>query len=132
MQQMLTPCHTHAGYDMLQQQQQHAHHQQQQMAAEPALECKGLKRSLSGMQQQGEGSGTLGGGHSRQEAVALKRSRLVWTPELHLRFREAVDRAGGIEAAVPKVVLEVRFQQEFLLFSLWLRAVWHPHRRIFR
>ena len=37
----------------------------------------------------------------------VKRSRLVWTPELHQRFEEAVDKAGGIDVAVPKTVLEV-------------------------
>lgn len=37
----------------------------------------------------------------------VKRSRLVWTPDLHQRFEEAVERAGGIDVAVPKTVLEV-------------------------
>jgi hypothetical protein len=39
----------------------------------------------------------------------VKRSRLVWTAELHQRFEEAVAQAGGIDVAVPKTVLEVRF-----------------------
>jgi SHAQKYF class myb-like DNA-binding protein len=38
----------------------------------------------------------------------VKRSRLVWTPDLHQRFEEAVEQAGGVDVAVPKTVLEVR------------------------
>lgn len=38
----------------------------------------------------------------------VKRSRLVWTRDLHMRFEAAVDKAGGIDVAVPKTVLEVR------------------------
>jgi SHAQKYF class myb-like DNA-binding protein len=40
----------------------------------------------------------------------VKRSRLVWTRDLHQRFEEAVGKAGGIDVAVPKTVLEVCFQ----------------------
>lgn len=47
----------------------------------------------------------------------VKRSRLVWTTELHQRFEEAVSKAGGIDVAVPKTVLEVWFQRAFSCFS---------------
>lgn len=48
----------------------------------------------------------------------VKRSRLVWTPELHQRFEEAVLKAGGIDVAVPKTVLEVRvFSLAIILLS---------------
>ena len=50
-----------------------------------------------------------------QSVEPIKRSRLVWTRELHQRFEQAVDKAGGIDVAVPKSVLEVR--------SLFLRSV---------
>ena len=41
----------------------------------------------------------------------VKRSRLVWTRDLHMRFEAAVEKAGGIDVAVPKTVLEVRVFQ---------------------
>jgi hypothetical protein len=38
---------------------------------------------------------------------ALKRSRLVWTPQLHRRFLDAVEKLGD-KAAVPKTIMNVR------------------------
>lgn len=41
-------------------------------------------------------------------AQALKRPRLVWTPQLHKRFEDAVNRLG-LKNAVPKTIMQVRF-----------------------
>lgn len=41
------------------------------------------------------------------DARALKRPRLVWTPQLHRRFEEAV-QALGVDKAVPKSIMQVR------------------------
>eukprot|EP00892_Ulva_mutabilis_P002213 jgi/Ulvmu1/11993/UM083_0003.1 len=60
---------------------------------------RGVKRSSLNM---------LGMAFGRASVMEpVKRSRLVWTPDLHQRFEEAVERAGGIDVAVPKTVLEV-------------------------
>jgi len=40
-----------------------------------------------------------------QQTLPVKRTRLVWTEELHQRFVEAVERIG-IDKAVPKAILE--------------------------
>ncbi|KAK7347504.1 hypothetical protein VNO80_22036 [Phaseolus coccineus] len=36
-----------------------------------------------------------------------KKNRVVWSPEMHLEFVEAIEKTGGIENAVPKKILEV-------------------------
>ncbi|KAJ6315336.1 hypothetical protein OIU78_018761 [Salix suchowensis] len=38
--------------------------------------------------------------------VRSKVPRLRWTPDLHLRFAQAVERLGGYEMATPKLVLQ--------------------------
>lgn len=40
------------------------------------------------------------------QARALKRPRLVWTPQLHKLFEEAVQKIG-INKAVPKTIMQV-------------------------
>ena len=35
----------------------------------------------------------------------VKRSRLVWTSDLHKKFLDAVERCGGIEHALPKAIM---------------------------
>lgn len=60
-------------------------------------EMRGLKRPQAGIHP------VFGGAYMEP----VKRSRLVWTTELHQRFEEAVAKAGGIDVAVPKTVLEV-------------------------
>jgi hypothetical protein len=42
-----------------------------------------------------------------QTARALKRPRLVWTPELHKLFEAAVAKIG-VNKAVPKTIMQVR------------------------
>jgi SHAQKYF class myb-like DNA-binding protein len=42
------------------------------------------------------------------QARALKRPRLVWTPQLHALFEEAVGKLG-LEKAVPKTIMQVRW-----------------------
>lgn len=52
-------------------------------------------------------SSELGGGNSGDEpARTLKRPRLVWTPQLHKRFVDAVAHLG-IKNAVPKTIMQL-------------------------
>ena len=56
--------------------------------------------------QSGNGSDDAGGLDERG-ARALKRPRLVWTPQLHQRFVDAVNQLG-LKSAVPKTIMQVR------------------------
>lgn len=59
------------------------------------------KRPFScGEHNDGEGSG------EELSARNLKRPRLVWTPRLHKRFVEAVEKVG-VDKAVPKTVMQM-------------------------
>lgn len=52
-------------------------------------------------------SGEMGGGAGGEEpARTLKRPRLVWTPQLHKRFVDAVAHLG-IKNAVPKTIMQL-------------------------
>ncbi|GAB2267110.1 Transcription factor mybc1 [Dionaea muscipula] len=55
----------------------------------------------------GGGGGSGGGGGGGEEpARTLKRPRLVWTPQLHKRFVDAVAHLG-IKNAVPKTIMQL-------------------------
>jgi SHAQKYF class myb-like DNA-binding protein len=43
-------------------------------------------------------------------AKPLHKPRVVWTDELHQRFLRAIEAAGSEEAAVPTVILKVRYR----------------------
>ena len=47
-----------------------------------------------------------GGGTGDEQARTLKRPRLVWTPQLHKRFVDAVAHLG-IKNAVPKTIMQL-------------------------
>lgn len=49
---------------------------------------------------------THGGGNGDEPARTLKRPRLVWTPQLHKRFVDAVAHLG-IKNAVPKTIMQL-------------------------
>ncbi|XP_071689547.1 transcription factor MYBC1-like [Rutidosis leptorrhynchoides] len=49
---------------------------------------------------------TTGGGGGDEPARTLKRPRLVWTPQLHKRFVDAVAHLG-IKSAVPKTIMQL-------------------------
>ncbi|XP_051142270.1 transcription factor MYBC1-like [Andrographis paniculata] len=51
-------------------------------------------------------SGGGGGGGDNEPARTLKRPRLVWTPQLHKRFVDAVAHLG-IKNAVPKTIMQL-------------------------
>ncbi|CAM8933637.1 unnamed protein product [Rhodiola kirilowii] len=53
-----------------------------------------------------ENSGELAGGGGDEPARTLKRPRLVWTPQLHKRFVDAVAHLG-IKNAVPKTIMQL-------------------------
>ncbi|KAL7138314.1 hypothetical protein ABFS83_10G154500 [Erythranthe nasuta] len=53
-----------------------------------------------------EMSGAAGGGGGDEPARTLKRPRLVWTPQLHKRFVDAVAHLG-IKNAVPKTIMQL-------------------------
>ncbi|MCO5574131.1 hypothetical protein L7F22_027910 [Adiantum nelumboides] len=52
------------------------------------------------------GTGSGGGGAGSSGARTLKRPRLVWTPQLHKRFVDAVSQLG-IKNAVPKTIMQL-------------------------
>ncbi|EPS61709.1 hypothetical protein M569_13085, partial [Genlisea aurea] len=54
----------------------------------------------------GGGGGGPSGGGSDEPARTLKRPRLVWTPQLHKRFVDAVAHLG-IKNAVPKTIMQL-------------------------
>lgn len=57
-----------------------------------------------------------------EQAQALKRPRLVWTPQLHKRFVDAVNQLG-IKNAVPKTIMQVCLPPFGIAdTSLWLFA----------
>ena len=52
------------------------------------------------------GMGPYGGMGAEEDAHALKRPRLVWTPALHKRFVDAVTHLG-VKNAVPKTIMQL-------------------------
>ncbi|CAL0332823.1 unnamed protein product [Lupinus luteus] len=87
-----------------QQQQQSLHLLQQQLPTTPS-------NPITQQQQPSSGdfadSGELGSGNGADEpARTLKRPRLVWTPNLHKRFVDAVAHLG-IKNAVPKTIMQL-------------------------
>lgn len=60
----------------------------------------GKRPLLLGAHNEGEGSG------EELSARNLKRPRLVWTPRLHKRFVEAVEKVG-VDKAVPKTLMQM-------------------------
>lgn len=54
----------------------------------------------------GGGGGGGAGGGGEEQARTLKRPRLVWTPQLHKRFVDAVSHLG-IKHAVPKTIMQL-------------------------
>ncbi|KAL1338354.1 hypothetical protein HN51_060256 [Arachis hypogaea] len=85
----------------------HLHHHQQPQQPQPPS-----NPSPSHQQQPSSGgdfadSGDLGSGAAGEEpARTLKRPRLVWTPQLHKRFVDAVAHLG-IKNAVPKTIMQL-------------------------
>ncbi|XP_075508205.1 transcription factor MYBC1-like [Primulina tabacum] len=58
------------------------------------------------LELSGAGVGSGGGPGSDEPARTLKRPRLVWTPQLHKRFVDAVAHLG-IKNAVPKTIMQL-------------------------
>ncbi|KAF5750309.1 transcription factor PCL1-like [Tripterygium wilfordii] len=87
-----------------------SHHQQQSQPLPPPPQSGGLQSTPS-QPNSGEfaadsaelGSGT---GAGDEPARTLKRPRLVWTPQLHKRFVDAVAHLG-IKNAVPKTIMQL-------------------------
>ncbi|XP_040869943.1 transcription factor MYBC1 isoform X1 [Glycine max] len=95
-------------------QQQHHQHQQQPQQQQQPSNPSSLPNPLQQQQQQQQptsaefaDSGELGSGTAGEEpARTLKRPRLVWTPQLHKRFVDAVAHLG-IKNAVPKTIMQL-------------------------
>ncbi|XP_019185192.1 PREDICTED: myb family transcription factor EFM-like [Ipomoea nil] len=48
-----------------------------------------------------------GGGGSRNSQPQSKKQRRCWSPELHQRFIDALDKLGGAQAATPKQIIDI-------------------------
>ncbi|KNA04041.1 hypothetical protein SOVF_203360 [Spinacia oleracea] len=91
----------------------HHHGQQQQSSSAPqqpppqpnSSEFDSSSAELGGGGGGGGGGATSGGG-ADEPARTLKRPRLVWTPQLHKRFVDAVAHLG-IKNAVPKTIMQL-------------------------
>lgn len=81
-------CHSHGGAPP-----RHHHHHHHRSGSRRKRRAE---RKAGHLEEFGSG-----GEHS----YPMKRSRLVWTPELHQRFLEAVNRLGN--DAVPKNIMQV-------------------------
>ncbi|MFQ6623116.1 hypothetical protein Gotur_001776 [Gossypium turneri] len=88
----------------------HHHAQQQQSSVQPAPPPPSAAVQPSSQPTLAEfaaDSGDLGSGAAGDEpARTLKRPRLVWTPQLHKRFVDAVAHLG-IKNAVPKTIMQL-------------------------
>nr|CAD1829130.1 unnamed protein product [Ananas comosus var. bracteatus] len=80
----------------------HAHGLAAAAAAQSPAECDGA----AGSDLNGGGGGGGGAGAGEEPARTLKRPRLVWTPQLHKRFVDAVAHLG-IKNAVPKTIMQL-------------------------
>ncbi|KAK7290755.1 hypothetical protein RIF29_05407 [Crotalaria pallida] len=95
----------------LQQQQQSFHLQNQSQQQQQPTTPSNPTAQQNQQQQPSSGdfadSGELGSGNGGDEpARTLKRPRLVWTPQLHKRFVDAVAHLG-IKNAVPKTIMQL-------------------------
>ncbi|OIW15496.1 hypothetical protein TanjilG_32900 [Lupinus angustifolius] len=105
---------TNNNNNIIQQQQQSLHLQQQhniQLQQQQQLPTTTSNPTTQHQQQPSSGdfadSGELGSGNGGDEpARTLKRPRLVWTPQLHKRFVDAVAHLG-IKNAVPKTIMQL-------------------------
>lgn len=79
------------------------YHQKLQPAATPSPTM--MNTDFGGDSSTDLGSGG-GGGGGDEPARTLKRPRLVWTPQLHKRFVDAVGHLG-IKNAVPKTIMQL-------------------------
>ncbi|KAK2416566.1 Homeodomain superfamily protein [Trifolium repens] len=84
------------------QQQQHHQHQNQNQQQQQQPQPSSLPSSTDFADSGELGSGTAG----EEPARTLKRPRLVWTPQLHKRFVDAVAHLG-IKNAVPKTIMQL-------------------------
>lgn len=86
----------------------HHHHHQQQTQQPPSSSMAPVQGPSSQPSGSAEfDSSELGNGANGDEpARTLKRPRLVWTPQLHKRFVDAVAHLG-IKNAVPKTIMQL-------------------------
>ncbi|XP_010673075.2 transcription factor MYBC1 [Beta vulgaris subsp. vulgaris] len=89
-----------------------SHYHQSSSAPQPppphpnSSEFDSSSAELGGGGGGGGGGATSGGGGADEPARTLKRPRLVWTPQLHKRFVDAVAHLG-IKNAVPKTIMQL-------------------------
>lgn len=79
------------------------YHQKLQPAATPTPTMMNSDFAVDSSTDLGSGGG---GGGGEEPARTLKRPRLVWTPQLHKRFVDAVGHLG-IKNAVPKTIMQL-------------------------
>ncbi|KAJ8438465.1 hypothetical protein Cgig2_027145 [Carnegiea gigantea] len=80
-------------------------HREENHSFEPPLRL--LPRPDCSKTKRVESSGPKeGGGEDNGTGRAIKRPRLVWTPQLHQRFVDVIERLG-IGKAVPKTIMEM-------------------------
>ncbi|KAL2895822.1 Transcription factor MYBC1 [Bienertia sinuspersici] len=89
----------------------HHHHQSNSAPQQPPPQPNSSEFDSSSAELGGGGGGGGatsggGGGGPDEPARTLKRPRLVWTPQLHKRFVDAVAHLG-IKNAVPKTIMQL-------------------------
>ncbi|GAB4851785.1 hypothetical protein Ancab_031184 [Ancistrocladus abbreviatus] len=94
--------HHHHDQNLLQQQNQRS--SSTSAPPPPSAQPNSMEFDSSSAELGGGGAG--GGGGGEEPARTLKRPRLVWTPQLHKRFVDAVAHLG-IKNAVPKTIMQL-------------------------
>ncbi|CAN8269481.1 unnamed protein product [Cochlearia groenlandica] len=85
----------------------HHHHHHQSTPPTPSSQLNPPSSQANSSAEFAADSADLGSGAAGEEpARTLKRPRLVWTPQLHKRFVDAVAHLG-IKNAVPKTIMQL-------------------------
>ncbi|KAI3772659.1 hypothetical protein L6452_03849 [Arctium lappa] len=84
----------------------HHHHHHRSLQQPSPISTPSSQHNSGEFDSSDLGGGGGGGGGGDEPARTLKRPRLVWTPQLHKRFVDAVAHLG-IKNAVPKTIMQL-------------------------